>query len=176
MDAREMIVAVYPSKPIIIQLGENRIRITLPRNTKDIESVALSEIANQCHRLIPEEKSSLIAFGFNYDVSVTTTSGSPHKMLKDLFTSDIDEINTKINGQLLGVVPRLIFARKEARYDLILEAVDDNRIDNRIKAHLNVHFERGDMPFPPKDELELAFKEEYNYFATMLSQLFEGGC
>jgi len=167
MDTPEMIVAVYPPDPIIIQIGCDRVRITLPRNAESIGSVPLWEIANKCDQLVSQGKYFPIAFGFNYDVALTSKTDNTHKMLKDLFIPDIEAVNTKIDGHLLAIVPRLIFTRNDTRYDLILESVDDYR----IKAHLNAHFVHKDKPLPSKDELELAFREEYNFFFMMLTRL-----
>jgi len=45
MDTPEMIVAVYPPEPTVIQIGDRRIRITFQQHNEDIGRVALWEIA-----------------------------------------------------------------------------------------------------------------------------------
>ena len=166
MDTPEMIVAVYPSDPIFVQIGEDRVRITLPRKVEDIGTVPLWEIASKCDQLVSQMKSLPIAFGFNYDVTLASKVDNATEMLKDLFIPDVEDVDKKIDGHVLAITPRLIFKRDDTRYDLILESVDDH-----IKAHLNAHFVHKDKPLPTKDELELAFRREYGFFVMVLSRL-----
>lgn len=171
MDTPELIVALYPPEPVIIQIGQNRVRVTLPRNKENIGTLPLWEIAIKCDNLVSQGKSSAIAFGFNYDVAVISTGNGVHNLLKDLFVPNLVSINSKLDGDILTIVPRLIFRHNDIRYDLVLEAIDDHH----IKAHLHAHFELKDKNLPTKEELESRYIEEYKYFVMILPRVFEGG-
>ena len=166
MDTPEMIVAVYPPHPIIIQIGDRRTRITLQRQSEDIGAVPLWEIAIKCHQLVP--RSQLVAYGFNYDVGVVVADGNAQAITMDLFVSNRQMIENVLEGHLVSFVPRLKFRRGETFYDLILEPLDEQR----IKAHLNAHFQ--DNTLPPQDQLEASFRQEFGYLVLMLPRLFEG--
>ncbi len=45
----------------------------------------------------------------------------------------------------------------------------------RIKVHLNAHFEFEGITLPHQDQLQVAFYEEFRYLVSMLTRLFEGG-
>ena len=70
-DIPDAIVIIDPTGPLIIQLGDQRIRVSLQRKTQELTS--LGEIAFQCHQLINDRK--LIAYGFNYDLDVAVEDG-----------------------------------------------------------------------------------------------------
>ena len=168
MDTPEMIVAVYPPHLLIIQIGDRRIRVTFPREREDIGVVPLWEIAIKCHQLVPQ--SQLVAYGFNYDVRAIIANGNVRTITTELFISNWQMIENVLEGHLLSFVPRLKFRRGEALYDLILEPLDEQR----IKAHLNAHFEFKDITLPSQDQLEASFRQEFGYLISILSRLFEG--
>lgn len=168
MDTPEMIVAVYPAAPIIIQMGDGRTRVTLQRESEDIGSVPLWEIALKCNRLAP--KSALVAYGFNYDVAVEFAGGNAHTIMTGLFVSDPQRIENALEGHLLSSIPRLKFRRGQTLYDLVLEPINEQH----IKAHLNAHFEFEGISLPSQDQLEAFFRQEFEYLISVLSRLFEG--
>ncbi len=170
MDTPEMVVAVYPPEPTVIQIGDNRIRITLAPN-KDIGSVPLWEVASRCHQLVPKSKSKLVAYGFNYDVIAMLASGNAYQTTTDLFISDSTMFENVLEGRLLSFIPRIRFERLQALYDLVLEPIDEQH----IKAHLNVHFSSVEIVLPPNDQLQNAFYEQYENLCSILYSLFRGG-
>jgi len=167
MDTPEMIVAVYPPHPLIIQIGDRRIRVTFPRESEDIGTVPLWEIAIKCHQLVPQ--SQLVAYGFNYDVGSVVT-GNAQTITMNLFVSNRQMVEKALEGHLESFIPRLKFKRGETLYDLILEPLDEKR----VKAHLNVHFQFKGITLPSQDRLEASFRQEFGYLVSMLSRLFEG--
>lgn len=171
MDTPEMIVAVYPPEPTVIQIGDRRIRITLPQHSEDIGKVPLWEIAVKCNQLVPESKSALLAYGFNYDVVVALAGGNAQEVTIDLFVSNREAIEDALEGGLLSFIPRCQFQRGETRYDLVLEPLDAQR----MKVHLNAHFEVKGMALPPGDQLQASFYQEFEYLVSMLPKLLEGG-
>lgn len=166
MDTPEMIVAVYPAAPIIIQIADRRIRVTFQRESEDIGSVPLWEIALKCHQLVPQ--SQLFAYGFNYDVGAVVADGNAQAIMMGLFVSNLQMIEDALGGHLLSITPRLKFKRGGTLYDLIFEPLGEQR----IKAHLNAHFQ--DNTLPPQDQLEASFHQEFGYLISVLSRLFEG--
>jgi len=169
MDTPEMIVAVYPPHPLIIQIGDRRIRVTFPRESEDIGAVPLWEIAIKCHQLVPQ--SQLVAYGFNYDVEVELAGGNAHKVMLDLFVSNPKMIENALKGHLVSSIPRIKFRRGQTIYDLVLEPVDEQH----LKVHLNAHFQFEGITLPSEDRLEESFRHEFGYLTSMLPRLFEGG-
>jgi len=168
LDTPEMIVAVYPSNPIIIQMGDRRIRITLQQQAEDIGSVPLWKAALRCHQLASQ--SQLIAYGFNYAVRAELTGGDAHRIILDLFVSNPQRIEAALRGHLISFTPRLRFRRGQILYDLVLEPVDEQH----IQVHLNAHFESEEIALPSQDQLEASFHQEYEYLISILPELFEG--
>lgn len=169
MDSPNMIVALYPPTPLIIQFGDKRIRITLQRESKDIGGIPLWEIALKCHQLAPGQ-SQLVAYGFNYDVGLAVADGDAEAITIDLFVSNRRMIEDVLEGRLSSFVPRLRFKRDETLYDLVLEPIDEKR----IKAHLNTHFEFEGITFPSSEQLEASFRQEFDYLVSMLLRLLGG--
>jgi hypothetical protein len=170
MDTPEMIVAVYPPEPTVIQIGDRRIRITFQQHNEDIGRVALWEIAGKCNQLASDPKATFIAYGFNYDVGLALASGNVHEVAIDLFASNPQIIEDALEGHLLTFIPRFRFQRGQTRYDLVIEPIDQQR----MQVHFNAHFEFGGITLPPQDQLQASFYEEYRYLVSMLSRLFEG--
>ena len=171
MDTPEMIVAVYPPEPTIIQIGDRRIRITLQQHSENVGSVPLWEITVKCNQLVPESKSTLVAYGFNYDAGLTLAGErNAHEVSIELFVPNPQMIEDAIEGHLLSFIPRLRFQRGQTRYDLVLEPIDEQH----MKVHMNAHFELGGIALPPQSQLQASFYEEYEYLVSMLPRLFEG--
>jgi hypothetical protein len=170
MDTPEMIVAVYPAEPLVVQMGDRRTRITLQQRSDDIGGVPLWEIALKCNQLVAESKSTLVAYGFNYDAEAVLTGENANKAVLELFISNPRVIESALEGHVLSLVPRLLFQRDQTRYDLVLEPM----AEQRINVHLNVHFEFEGVTLPHEDQLKTSFHEEFEYLASILPRLFEG--
>jgi hypothetical protein len=166
MDTPEMIVAVYPPMPVVIQMGDRRTRITLQQESEEIGAVPLWEIALKCHQFVSQ--SQLVAYGFNYDVGAAVTDENAQTITMDLFVPNQETIERILDGHLVSFIPRFKFKRGETLYDLILEPLDEKR----VKAHLNAHFEGKSLP--PKDQLKVSFHQEFGYLISILPRLLEG--
>jgi len=166
MDTPEMIVAVYPPMPIIIQMGDRRTRITLQQESEKIGTAPLWEVALKCHQFVSQ--SQLAAYGFNYDVRAMVTDGNAQTITMDLFVPNRETIERVLEGHLASFIPRFKFKRGETLYDLIVEPLDEKR----IKAHLNAHFEGKSLL--SQDQLEASFRQEFGYLVSMLPRLFQG--
>ena len=169
MDTPEMIVGVFAPKPLFIQIGERRIRITNNQNTEKIGEIPLWKITTQSQEMLPENKFTTVAFGFNYDIGVVFEDIPVHEILKNRFMANLDTLQKDLNGEVLSFTPRMRFNRKETRYDFALEPIDDQH----IKAHLNAHFQLDGDVLPSEEEMEQLFKDEYQYFSEMLVRILE---
>lgn len=169
MDMPDTIVAAFPSEPIVIQLGDQRIRITLAKPIQDIGSVPLWKIAARCHHLV--QKSALLAYGFNYDVLAALDSGNSYELLRTLFVADTPRLETVLGGSLASFTPRLQFDRAGARCDLLIEPFEAQR----LKVHLNVHYEYPDIALPSQTRMKSAYLEQFGYLNSVLPALLQGG-
>jgi len=170
IEAPDMILIAFPLVPIAIQIADKRVIVGLQGPT-DANPDRLAEIAFNCQRIISSKQTKPIAYGFNYDLVVSSPKGinsvDALNMLVDINT---ERLNKKINGVLSYIAPRLIFNRGETRYDLILEP----RETQSIKAHLNVHFQLSKLPFPTLKALRTNFIKERESVASLVTGLING--
>lgn len=170
MDTPEMIVAIYPIGPLIIQFADNRIRITLQKETQDFKNIGIDngihlwKVMLETHRLVNEPK--LSAYGFNYDIGAVVNSNI-QTLIKDVFMFNTEQIEIALNANQIIFLPRVKFERNQIVYDLIFEPINDQR----IVTHLNVHFETN--TFPNQETLRQSFREQFNYLIGVHSNLFE---
>jgi len=168
MDVPDMIVVVYPSVSVVVQIGNNRIITRLERPAENVESLPLWEVATKCHQLASEF--TLVAYGFNYHMSVSLEAGNADRDMIELFVCDPRGLESVIGGELLSFKPRFRFQRDETIYHLEFEPKDEKD----IMVHFNVHFERKGLIFPPQTELGASFVEEFGYLMEMLPNVLEG--
>ena len=169
MDTPEVIVAVYPTAVTLIQIGDRRVRITNQQQSEVIGQVPLWDLSVKCNQLVSEQSTKLVAYGFNYDLGTVVKDGDAYRMTQDLFIADTTKLNGAIDGKLLSFVPRLRFRRGTARYDLVLEPLDPQR----IKVHLNTHYESESIVLPSASQLQTSFFEEYEYLVSMVPRLYK---
>jgi hypothetical protein len=171
IDTPDQLVAVFPRGPLFVQLGENRIRITLPQATTDIGVVPLWAIANKCNRLVPKANSWLSAYGFNYDLQATLPTGNARQMVVELFAAAPHRIEAALQGRLVSFVPRLRFERDRVLGDMVIEPVNDQI----IQVHLNSHFPVEGTGLPGARKLEASYRREYEFLTSVLPRLFDKG-
>lgn len=167
MDTPEMVVAIFPPEPLIVQIGDKRIRLTL-QGAHDVGSVPLWDFTTQCTRLVPKSKSNVIAYGFNYEIRVMVHDEQAIDVIQERFLCDATQFEQGVEGDLQSFTPRFKYTRKGTSYDLILEPTDGQH----VKAHLNAHFaSQNRLPSPQK--LKSSYLEEYQYFTGTISKLLE---
>ena len=171
MDTPEMIVAVYTTDSVFIQIGDRRIRVTVQQSAQQLGGVPIWDIAAKSSQLAPEAKSRLIAYGFNYDVGGRMTEVDVMPTLTRIFVPSVQELEDTLQAQLVSVMPRLLFQRGHTRYDLVIEPVDQRH----IKAHFNTHFEWVALALPSPQDLRLSFLHEYEHWRLTLGRLLERG-
>jgi hypothetical protein len=167
MDTPEMIVAADPITSLIIQLGDNRTRITLQQEGKEMGDFPLWRIARDCRKLA--RQSQLTAYGFNYDLGAIITEGNAQTVTLDIFVPNKRQFEDVLGARFVSFIPRLRFKRGETLYDLVLEPLDERR----IRAHLNAHFEVHALP--PLGQLRDSFRQELSYLIEIFPKLFQGG-
>ena len=116
VDSPELILAVYPKWPLIVQFADDRVRITLQREISEFanvgvfEGVQLWKIALECHKLA--KKSEIIAYGFNFDLGVTHTQEITTLIQRD-FLSDSSKIKEVLGADSLSILPRLKYKKNQ---------------------------------------------------------------
>ena len=163
-----MIVAIFPPEPLLVQIGERRIRMTL-QGVQEIGSVPLWDYVVTCRKLVGSPKHQAIAYGFNYDVIAVTQGVFANDLLRQRFMGDVADIEVRLNGQIQTIMPRLKFLKNGVSYDLILEPVDDAR----IKAHLNVHYDIPSHRLPSVERLKASFLDQFGYLGETVSRLLD---
>jgi hypothetical protein len=167
MDTPEVIVIIFPAEHTVVQMDERRIRVTLQEHSEELGGRPLWDMAVACHRLVDSGlHSSLTAYGFNYDAGFVLDEDSSAKVM-DLFLANRRLIEEVAEARLSAFLPRIRFEREAKRYDLALEPVEMER----IKAHLNAHFQTDDLVLPGASLLEKSFRDEFTYFRRVVKEL-----
>lgn len=167
MDMPEMIVAVYPPNPLVIQIGDRRIRVNLAAETTDLGDFPVWEYAYQCKDLLANSKSSLIAYGYNFDFAIFVPEKKVENILIENFVSDRATLEAKLQGQLLSFIPRLVFKNGNVQYDIIFELFDDHH----VKVHGNAHFQEPEIQLPDLNDLRESYIKHYDRLHDTLLDL-----
>ncbi|NLF13584.1 MAG: hypothetical protein GX597_17520 [Anaerolineaceae bacterium] len=170
MATPEMVVVMYPSEHVVIQIGDRRVRLTLPEPNAELGSAPLPEFAQQCNRLVRKASSNLVAYGFNYDVLVGMGDSNANELSIEIFIADRNKVESAIQGKLMSFAPRFRFQREQKRYDLVLEPVDEHH----IQAHFNSHSEFANIGLPSAGRLRKSFHEEFSFLSSILKSIFGG--
>lgn len=163
MDTPEMIMIFAPGRGLLIQIGDQRVRIT-DQTPAALNSADLAALARRIHASIAD--ATLIAYGFNYDLLLKATGAqTPAQILKARFLPDEEQVALLVRGQIETVAPRLIFHRGKTRYDLIFQPEEE-----QLKAHANVHFAAASLP--DLQELQRALSAEQQDLVALVGNLF----
>ena len=160
----DMMVFVRPDGPLIVQLGNQRIRVTLQGEQKSVEP--LWDLATNCHYLLPS--ADLVAYGFNYDIGIISKEGDFIKYLMKAFITKPKQLVENLGGGLNSITPRIRYQRENVRYDLVLEPIDKSHLE----AHFNSHYQYDGIEIT-EGTLEKSYKETFNYWNEILPRLFE---
>jgi len=170
METPDTIVVVFPPEPTVIQLGQKRIRITVPESGGKVGDVPLWEIAVKCGELVSGSEHKLIAYGFNYELMALSETSSAHAATMRLFLPNSGAVEAILGGYLSSFTPRLKFQRGQTQYDLILEPLDEQQ----LKVFMNAHFEYPGVRLPTQDQLHEDFCKGYDYLVSVLPKLLAG--
>lgn len=163
IDVPDRLVAVWPNSSLVVEFGDERVRVTLPERNNTIGSVPLWQIATDCHRLGGPVR--VKAYGFNYDLEVATEE-DVKTLIREKFKASWPELERVTGAHLLSVAPRPQLQHERALYDLALVPVEDRR----LQVHLNAHFD--EVAIPPVQQLESAYRAEFDYLISVLPGLF----
>lgn len=167
MDMPEMVVAVYPPSPWLIQIGDRRIRINVAAEIEGLGDFPLWEYAIRCKELIPGEKASLIAYGYNFDFGVRFQGSTPQVIMISKFTPNRAVLEDTLQGTLVSYLPRIVFKTGDVQYDIIFELMNDAQ----MKVHGNAHFQYGGIQLPHLDGLKSSYIAQYEHLRNIIEKL-----
>jgi hypothetical protein len=167
MDTPEMVVVVYSPSPWLFQFGDRRIRINVAAEVKGPGDFPLWEYAIKCNDLIPTDKASLIAYGYNFDFGIRFQDITPQNVLISKFVSNRPALEDTLQGSLISYRPRIVFKTGDVQYDVIFDPVDEVR----MKVHGNVHFQFAGIQLPSRDELKVSFIGQYEHLSNVIEKL-----
>ncbi len=165
MDTPDRIITVWAPQQLVVDIGDNRIRITIQKETGDVCDFPIWETASKCGQLLSTEQ--LVAFGFNFEAGSELPKGNVGSLLIDRFVHDRPALEATLGGTLVSFTPRWTFERNNTTYDLIVDAIDQTH----MKTHLNAHFPKQHLP--SSEDLKVSFKEEFDFVPSLLEQLFQ---
>lgn len=164
MDTPENIVAIYPSKQVVIMIGDRRIKITNQAQSDEIAEIPLWDYVRRCHDSLSNAK--VVAYGFNYDVGVSLGEINANEMVLNSFLENRGEMEDIFEGGIENFIPRYKFRRDGTLNDLFFEVLGENK----VKVHLNTHFEQDELP--PKDVIAEQYRTQFAYFQSLVPKLF----
>lgn len=167
MDTPEMIVAVYAPNPWVLQIGDRRIRINIGGNLDNLGDVPVWEYALNASNLVPLDKSSMIAYGYNFDFDVQFQGVTPNDTLISKFLPDRQALEDTLQGELVSYLPRLTFKSGDAQYDIVFEPMNNSQ----MKVHGNVHFQYTDISFPSIEGLKSSYIAHYEHVRGLIMKL-----
>lgn len=162
MDTPDVIVVLAPTKGVLLQIGDRRMRIHDQQHVAP-QDTDLPAQAVQLHRL--SKPSKLIAYGFNFDFLLQAADEPPAQVLTRRFLPAEEQLVALLQGPIEVFAPRIIFHRGAARYDLAFQPEE-----NQLKAHANVHYAASALP--DQQALRAALDDEHRSLLGLLAQLF----
>lgn len=169
MDMPEVLVAVYPPEPWIIQFGDRRMRVNLAAETDGLGDFPLWEHAIQAQQIIPPDKAHLLAYGYNFDFGVRFDGTTPQEKLISKFVLNRTVLEEELQGNLVSYLPRLVFSVGFVQYDIVFEPIDNSR----MKVHGNAHIQYPDIQLPLYDELKTSYLTEFERLQSTIARLIQ---
>lgn len=167
MDMPEMVVAVYPPSPWIIQIGDRRIRINVAAEINDLGDFPLWEYAIKCNEIVPAEKASIIAYGYNFDFGVRFKDVTPQDLLISKFVPTRSALEDTLQGTLVSYLPRIVFKTSDLQYDIVFEPMNDAQ----IKVHGNAHLQYSGIQLPSAEDLKSSYVAQYEHLRIVVEKL-----
>ncbi|RCK72742.1 MAG: hypothetical protein ANABAC_1276 [Anaerolineae bacterium] len=167
MDMPEMLVAVFPPYPWLIQFSDRRLHVNLSVESNELGEFPLWEYAQRAHLTVSPDKAPLHAYGFNFDFGVRFDGITPQELLISKFVSNRRALEEEIQGTLVSYMPRVVFSSDTIQYDIIFEPIDENR----MKIHGNAHIEYPGIELPSSEELKALYKIQFERLRNTISKL-----
>ncbi|MBU4224945.1 MAG: hypothetical protein KKC71_03905 [Chloroflexi bacterium] len=167
MDTPEMVVAVYPPSPWLIQIGDRRIRINVAAEIEGLGDFPLWEYAIKCNELIPADKASIFAYGYNFDFGVRFQDSAPQNVLISKFVLNRPALEDTLQGTLVSYLPRMVFRTGDLQYDIVFEPMNDVQ----MKIHGNAHFQYAGIQLPSLEGLKSSYIAQYEHLRNVIMKL-----
>ena len=169
MDMPEVLVAVYPPHPWLIQVGDRRMRVNLAIEVDGLGDFPLWEYALKAQQIIPAGKAPLLAYGYNFDFGVRFDGLTPPEILISKFVPNRQALEEEIQGTLVSYLPRLIFSNGTVQYDIVFEPMNNTRMN----IHGNAHIQYPGIQLPSSEELKKSYVAEFERLQSTISRLFQ---
>ena len=169
MDMPDMLVAVYPPLPWVIQVGDHRIRVNIAVEMEGLGDFPIWEYAIQAQKILPAGKSPLIAYGYNFDFGVRFDGITSQTGVISKFVPNRSALEEELQGNLVSYLPRLIFTSGKVQYDIVFEPMNDVR----MKIHGNAHIQYPGIQAPSSEELKTSYILEFERLQNTISKLLQ---
>lgn len=170
MDTPEMIVAVYAPHPWVVQIGDRRIRINISGEMDGLGDIPLWEYALKANELVPADKASVIAYGYNFDFGVRFQDTTLTDVLISKFVLNRQSLEDTLQGALISYLPRLIFKTGDIQYDIVFEPMNNSQ----MKVHGNVHCQYANIQLPALEGLKSSYIAQYEHVRGVVMNLLNG--
>lgn len=167
MDMPDMIVAVYQPLPLLVQIGDRRIRINHAVEIPDLGDFPIWEYARRYFDLLGGTKAALIAYGYNFDFGIILSEMTIEDLMINKFVQNRTQLEQTLQGELISFLPRITFKSGAAQYDIVFEPFQDSR----VKVHGNVHLQEDGIQLPDEEGLRVSFTESYERVRTVILDL-----
>ncbi len=165
-DFPEVSLFVWPDMKIIVQIGDRRFRIT--KQESGNAPFNLWDATRTANAIINKPP---IALGLNFDVSVQCEKSSA-KVIRQIFSTEIDSITAALSGEIVSFVPRFKLAQERMLYDFIIDTIDNPVLP--FIFHVNAHIEK-----PTADDLtylDTLFTNQLGHVLDMIDIFIKLGC
>jgi hypothetical protein len=161
----EMIAFFWPQEgPIILQIADNRIRISRQTQTEELDD--LSKLAISAHSFLPDP--CLIAYGFNYEWFFNLTPDTGSDLTLKLFDDNLTQIASICGGPIVRFTPRFSFKVDDILFECALEPVDEHGL---LHVFANAHHNSATLP--DNQVLDDQYHRNYEYLRSIINTLVE---
>lgn len=173
MDTPDVIVATYhPAIPLVVQIERHRLQVSVvqefsPDNWIDgLEHFPLWQYIHDFSDILPVT-SSLIAYGYNFDLVLHTSEGQSSQVLNTAFVGNPQDLEDLLQGTLIHFSPRIVFSKDSIKYDIRFEPLSEDQ----IRIHINAHFEHPHISIPGPDDVRATYLSNVEYAVDLIQRL-----
>jgi hypothetical protein len=161
----EMIAFFWPQEgPIILQIADNRIRIS--RQTQTEELYDLSKLAISAHSFLPDP--CLTAYGFNYEWFLNLAPSTGSDLTLKLFDDNLKQIASICGGPIVQFTPRFSFKVDDILFECVLDPIDEHGL---LHVFANAHHNSATLP--DNQVLDDQYRKNYEYLCSIINTLVE---
>jgi hypothetical protein len=151
---------VVPSRQKDIVFESNRLLV----NDKSSKEPKDSDLVQDFHKAFDNlvDKTKLVAYGFNYDILVTTVESVDYKTFVG------EKMLSILNGGVLSEAGmRMVYKKDKKRFDLQISPIEG--LSKQFVAHLNIHYDINKIE--DFALIQNQFIQEYSEIQKIISQL-----